>query len=199
MPSDSHHIISLIRILFPSWNFFNRFGFTTRLYFRTNYLLELSPQLQPNDLESKVKFGPWMPAIANPKRGWSSFFLNPDGNACLAVYSILERFVIEINESKPGSDASGDISQSVSYQLIESFIRMNLSMTITATKCDTESLTKGTSEISAKSTSEITPEIAKQNKFQFKICIDKAKPQTESASSNVADEHELLISLEHEV
>ena len=76
---------SILRVLVPSWRFFDRTG--------TRFILRI--RNRNND---------WQVAVPRWKATWYSFIFNPQGNLQLAFLSALERFVGEGQEAKSASE-----------------------------------------------------------------------------------------------
>lgn len=94
---------ALLRVLIPSWRFFDDVGHVSKLFYQTNLATQWQPCFQPQP------------------RHWYQLFLNPQTNLRMALNSLVERLVSEISEA---TEASKDqIPQSVSYQLVENLVR----------------------------------------------------------------------------
>lgn len=98
----------LIRALFPTWRFFDR--------------LEQVPKAFVRVRSGQGEFGAWNALRSPRRRGWTSLFLNPDGNLEFAFNSLTELLVAEANESADPED-TGD---SVSCQLMVRAVRDRL-------------------------------------------------------------------------
>lgn len=94
---------ALLRVLIPSWRFFDDVGHVSKLFYQTNLATQWQPCFQP------------LP------RHWYQLLLNPQTNLRMALNSLVERLVSEISES---TEANKDqIPQSVSYQLVKNLVR----------------------------------------------------------------------------
>ena len=80
----------LLRVLIPSWRFFETAG----------WLPELSMRFEGE--------WDWHPVLAPPPRRWRHLFFNPEGNLHLALQTTVERLVIEINELPEGQSLAAD-------------------------------------------------------------------------------------------
>ncbi len=94
-----------LRGLFPSWRFFESFGQVPQLFVRL--------------AKSGAEFGEWEPCLLKSDRNWYSLFLNPKGNLILALNSLLEELVSDINDSDLNESAK--IANSVSYALVKNY------------------------------------------------------------------------------
>jgi hypothetical protein len=77
-------IQTLLRLLFPSWAFFDHAGDVPEL--------EVRPQSAQLDV--------WYPVVQPPARRWWQMFLNPRGTQALAVQTLVERWHSEVEESE---------------------------------------------------------------------------------------------------
>ncbi|MEN9723394.1 MAG: hypothetical protein RJB38_1380 [Pseudomonadota bacterium] len=91
-----------LRVLFPSWRFFESLGTTARLEIRTRH--------------EDLGWGAWRPAIKIPERGWLSWVLNPAGNRAFAEQSAVEHLVSEVESHELVPEA---LLQSVTYQVVQ--------------------------------------------------------------------------------
>lgn len=71
----------LLRLLFPSWAFFDAVTDVPLLEVRT-----WTPSGAPTV---------WMAATVAPRRGWRHILFNPEGNEHLAVQAVVDRFAVE--------------------------------------------------------------------------------------------------------
>ena len=71
----------LLRVLFPSWRFFESIGVVPRLYVRASTVAG--------------EWGDWTPALRPPSRGLWNLVLNPRGNLHFARQSAVEHLVSE--------------------------------------------------------------------------------------------------------
>ena len=111
--------MSLLRVLIPSWKFFDELGSSVELRYRTTRTLDSwdlwqeSPRIRPVSKQ---------PLNTRP---WWRLFLNAPENLKLAEMSLLERLAFDLS-SMPDPDLSG-LKSTLSYQLVESWIRFQLS------------------------------------------------------------------------
>jgi hypothetical protein len=99
-----------LRVLFPSWRFFDRLGQVPRLEFRAG--------ADPDAL------GPWQPALPPlPRSSWHVLY-NPAGNYFLAEQSLVERLLLEIEaEPRGGGPREAEVTELISFRLVERLIR----------------------------------------------------------------------------
>ena len=102
-----HWITALFKVFFPSWKFFDELGEPPVLYYRLIF--------------SNGEPGPWLVCMENQTRGFGALFLNAQGNLRMACNSLVERLIGDVNETPVKSPA--DISNSVSYQLVQNLVR----------------------------------------------------------------------------
>ena len=100
-----------MRVLFPSWRFFEDVGSALYLQYRLS-----APSAEP---------GPWRDALRQPPRRWSSFLLNAEGNLFLAAHSLLQRLESEIGELDPAHTSAfeGSVSFRLTQNLVQEQIR----------------------------------------------------------------------------
>jgi hypothetical protein len=96
---------SLLRLLIPSWRFFDRLEQVPKLHYRTR-------------AEGNVA-SDWKLLYLQDKRTPISLLYNPTGNLNLAFHGLIDRAVSDINSS---ADLR-DFSSSVSYLLVERMVR----------------------------------------------------------------------------
>lgn len=77
-------IQTLLRLLFPSWAFFDHAGDVPSL--------EVRPQPAQLDV--------WYPVVQPPARRWWHLLLNPRGTQALAEQTLVERWHSEVEESE---------------------------------------------------------------------------------------------------
>ena len=99
--SFNNSILSLFRVFFPSWRFFEDTCDRPVLYARVNG-------------------GEWQRVLNNPKRGLLSLFYNPEGNLFLAYGSLLDRLLKDASELASGQERL--LVDSVSYRLVRNLI-----------------------------------------------------------------------------
>tara|TARA_Y100000590_G_scaffold470551_1_gene666258 strand:+ start:5301 stop:5717 length:417 start_codon:yes stop_codon:yes gene_type:complete len=98
--------IDWIRLLFPSWRFFESFEEVPVLFHR---------------IKKDGEWTPWTRTLPFPKRKGTILFFNPQGNTIALFHSLFQRLVAEINE---GHFA---VEQSLSFQLIQNIVERYLS------------------------------------------------------------------------
>jgi hypothetical protein len=99
--------LSLIRALFPHWNFFDRVAHQ----FEVRYQTEEIPS--------------WTLISFDQKPGFFSLFFNPSVNQALAEIGIIEHFAREIQEI--GTEAEADRIQGLStFRMLKSLLRVKL-------------------------------------------------------------------------
>jgi hypothetical protein len=81
----------LLRVLFPSWRFFENIGVTSWLQVRSR--------------TSEGEWAEWQNALTPPRRSWTAIFHNPEGNLSFARQSAVEHLVAEA-EARPDSVAA---------------------------------------------------------------------------------------------
>ena len=102
-------LVTMLRVLVPSWRFFDAIGDATELVARI---------AEPNG-----DFGPWRPIIAHRARSWTHLVWNPDGNVALAQHGLVERLDAELLAEGTPVDRPADL---VSYQLVLNLVRATL-------------------------------------------------------------------------
>ncbi len=83
---------TLLRQLFPSWEFFDVAG--------------VPPSLEYRLLADDGSAGPWMPAVCVPVRRWWHVLFNPEGTRALAAQTLVERWHRELTELGPHAVAT---------------------------------------------------------------------------------------------
>ena len=101
-------VVALLRVLVPSWRFFDAIA-------------------QPPDLLARVagpdgRFGPWRPLLQPPRRAWWNLVWHPQGNLSLACRSLLDRLADDLDA--PG--AADRPEALVSYALVLDLVRWSL-------------------------------------------------------------------------
>jgi hypothetical protein len=81
-----HPLAALLRVLFPSFRFFDDVAPLPTLYVRTG---------------DGAALGPWQPALQAPPRRLRHALWNPEGNLHLAHGSLLERLISDLAEAGP--------------------------------------------------------------------------------------------------
>lgn len=89
MPIVTTPSSTLLRQLFPSWEFFD--------------VARLSPTLQLRRLPSGAEPGAWLGVVRPAPRRWWQLFFNPAGTQTLAAQTLVERWYTELIEQ--GEDA----------------------------------------------------------------------------------------------
>jgi len=95
---------ALLRVLIPSWRFFDDVGHVSKLFYQV-------------DTAQK-----WQPCFQPQARHWYQLFLNPHTNLRLALNSLVDRLMSEISAINPQANKD-QLPQSVSYQLVENLVR----------------------------------------------------------------------------
>lgn len=102
---------SLLRVLLPSWRFFDDSSSGPRLFFRTRGA-------------AGDAFGEWReldPRPARRARGLGALVLNPRGNLALAHHTLLEHLLDDLASLDPAHiDA---VESLVSYRLVQRLVR----------------------------------------------------------------------------
>ncbi len=93
--------MGFIRVLIPTWRFFDRLGRVPELLFRVKF---------------GGKFGPWLPVLEKPTRKFYHLFLNPEGNLHLAYNTLVDR-VLDDSQNK-----SIDFENQISFQQIKNLV-----------------------------------------------------------------------------
>lgn len=101
---------SPLRVLFPSWKFFEEVGSALSLEYRIH---------GPNG-----EVGEWTETLHRPAPHCYSFLFNPEGNLFLAAQSLLQRLEEEIGSSDP--QAGGAIEHTTSFQLVKRLVSFQI-------------------------------------------------------------------------
>lgn len=80
-------VLVLLRLLFPSWAFFDSVGDVPRLQAR----------VQAHD----GHFGPWCDVLHAPPRSWRTVLYHPNGTAHLALQTAVDRVAVECVQGEP--------------------------------------------------------------------------------------------------
>jgi len=91
-----------LRILFPSWKFFDRIGPVATLFY----------QLSGSDSTK------WVACLSPPKRSFLHLLLNSTGNIYLAQQGLVDRLVMDINKMSNAETGADKITHTTSYQMI---------------------------------------------------------------------------------
>jgi hypothetical protein len=106
-----HPLVALVRVLFPSWRFFDD--------------VQASPILLVRLLGGDGRPGEWRSILTPKPRAWPrDLFWNPVGNLQLAEHVLLERLLGEVAEWDAAGDAAVDAL--VSYELVANLVRAKL-------------------------------------------------------------------------
>jgi hypothetical protein len=107
MPYTQSMSLSLVRVLIPTWRFFEESGSVPVLFIRTR--------------GENGTWTPWEPGLRKNTRKWASLFLNAQGNLFLAQSGLVEQVVQEINGMPLSSPqrAVEQVMASTSYQLVK--------------------------------------------------------------------------------
>lgn len=105
-----HPAIALVRVLIPSWRFFDD--------------ISESPLLLARVANPDAPFGPWLPVLHPPRRALRDVLWNPGGNLALACNALVDNLVSDLADF----DESGAIraEELVSYQLVLNLVRSTL-------------------------------------------------------------------------
>lgn len=102
--------MNLIKILIPSWRFFDRAGDISKLYYRLPY----------------NKNSQWQLCLLPPKiRPWH-LFINPEGNLYLASQSAVDRLLTEMSEDKKGEMTAEFIEHRTSFTIVNNLVKHQL-------------------------------------------------------------------------
>lgn len=97
-----HPLVSLVRVMVPSWRFFDD--------------LQVTPTLLVRVARDGEAFGEWAPVLSPPRRSMVHLVWNPAGNLLLAQQSLLERLLMDVGEWDEHGAAGPETL--VSYQLV---------------------------------------------------------------------------------
>ena len=101
---------SLLRVLVPSWRFFDDIAPTPLLLARVRL-----PHQEP---------GEWREVIQVPPRTAGTFFWNPEGNLSLAFHSLLDRLQMDLADvDAPGAPPAQELT---SYKLVLNLVQSSL-------------------------------------------------------------------------
>lgn len=112
---DVHNpLLTLFRVLVPSWRFFDG--------------VSAHPTLTVRIAEPGTDaFGPWTTLLPPPRHHWWHVVWNPAGNLSFASHSLLGRLRSDLEELDPDDDrpddAQRDAADLVSYQLVVNLVR----------------------------------------------------------------------------
>jgi len=101
-----HPLVGLLRVLLPSWRFFDDVQDTPVLLVRTARVA--------------LPFGAWRPVLIPRARQLAQLLWNPDGNLLLAQHALLERLLADLAEWDEGRDPPPE--SLVSYQLVQHLV-----------------------------------------------------------------------------
>ena len=96
----SNQVVALLRVLVPSWRFFDGIG--------------VHPDLLARVAGPDGRFGPWLALLPPPPRAWWNVFWHPDGNLSMACHSLLDRLQADL----AAAEEDDDPAQLVSYRLV---------------------------------------------------------------------------------
>lgn len=103
-----HPLVALVRVLFPSWRFFDD--------------VQVAPLLLVRVAQGDAPFGTWQRLLVPPPRPWPrSLLWNPDGNLHLAEHVLLERLLTEVADLDESRSESVD--ELVAYELVVNLVR----------------------------------------------------------------------------
>lgn len=103
-----HPLVALVRVLFPSWRFFDDVQETTALLVRV--------------AKAGEAYGAWRAVLPTPERTLVQLAWNPAGNLRLAQYALLDRLLSDVAEWDERETALGPETL-VSYQLVLNLAR----------------------------------------------------------------------------
>jgi hypothetical protein len=102
-----HPAVALLRVLVPSWRFFDD--------------IQTVPALLVRTATRDGEFGTWQALLPPAVRHWSFPVFNPEGNLRLAEHSLLERLLMDVSE---WDERRGEaVDALVSYQLVLNLVR----------------------------------------------------------------------------
>ncbi len=111
---DVHHpLMTLFRVLVPSWRFFDSVSSHPTLLVR---IAETGPEPEPDQA-----FGPWRRLLPLPRHAWWHVVWNPAGNLSFACHSVLGRLRSDLDERD--EDDATPAAELVSYQLVLNLVR----------------------------------------------------------------------------
>lgn len=96
--------MAMVRVLVPSWRFFDTVG--------------EHPQLLARTVDAHGGPGPWRPVLAPPARAWWNVAWHPQGNLSLARHSLLDRLLADV--ARDPDEPPGDL---VTYRLVLDQVR----------------------------------------------------------------------------
>lgn len=94
----------LLRILIPSWRFFDRLGRVPELLYR---------------VKNNGEWGNWGTCFERPQRKLWHLFSNPHGNMYLAYRSLVDRLIDD-------SQKTQDLEKEISFQLIKNLVHQTI-------------------------------------------------------------------------
>lgn len=107
--AEVHHpTVALLRVLFPSWRFFDD--------------LQVTPMLLVRVARDAGGPGAWTPLLPPIPRSPLQLAWNPQGNLRLAQYALLERLLMDVGDMDGDADTDA-IAAFVSYQLVLNLVR----------------------------------------------------------------------------
>ena len=104
-----HPAISLVRVLLPSWRFFDD--------------LQVTPTLLVRVAGDIGDLGEWVAVLTPPARSALQLVWNPEGNLRLAQHAVLERLLMDVSDRD--ADAT-NIEALVSYELVLNLARCSV-------------------------------------------------------------------------
>lgn len=100
--------LTLLRSLLPSWRFFEE--------------IVAVPVLNHRLIDAAGALGPWQQTLSPPRRHPGMWGLHAAGNLYLAYQSLVEQLAEELEDPAEG----GELSRTVSYQLVQALVRRQL-------------------------------------------------------------------------
>ena len=104
----SSPLAAVVRLLVPSWRFFDA--------------VSAPPELCVRVAGSDGAFGGWRPLLPPPRRAWWTVAWHPDGNLSFATHSLLFRLRTEV----AWADDDDPPASLVSYRLVLDLVRWSL-------------------------------------------------------------------------
>lgn len=102
--------LAMIRVLIPSWRFFDDIAPT--------------PVLQARAGSADMPWGAWESVLEPPRRTLRDVVWNPEGNLLLACQALVERLQSDLADFDENSDERAD--EMMSYQLVLNLVRCAL-------------------------------------------------------------------------
>ena len=98
--------VQLLRVLYPSWRFFDE--------------IDIVPVLFARHSNANGEFGDWQNILPKKTRNWTCPILNPQGNLLAASHSLLQQLITDLNDwQDPKTEA---FSETVSLKLVRNLV-----------------------------------------------------------------------------